>query len=506
MSEIVKIHQDVLDILEKERENNPNLRYKPRQQNKYDRLSKEYWFIGDDKYLMIGFAEGGDANEKIHNIGFSIKASGQSFLDLSAQDNPEDADFLVQIANELLMCKCPKKNRWYKEYKGHYTDTLRDFIRTDLKTINRIISSKSNTTKIQLISEEKFDKYYKNINSYITSQNPAVEKVARICWNSKGWLYPSGKFGKSKSKNSYENSKGFGHEEWLFDPSRGIDGYHYSYLEQINTKNKIHQGKNYTIHLFTINAQNARCYVGKINSVECITDSDSNNAQGIYKQNGWFKEMTNEINYALGYKATGQIRIKFNIRFKLSDVQLEDSLIEINNSDRNTRSNHYVLMNKKDDFIFSFDDDNNIHGSSNTKNTSKRKRVINSTSDFEPIHDKMQNQIVLILRADSNYDSNTIYTEHENVDVKAKTTTGEMHFFELKTAVAKLSIRQALGQLLEYNHYPNKSKAEKLYIVSYYEPTPTDIAYMNYIRDTYKINVWYRYFEFGTNVLHKTEY
>lgn len=80
-----------------------------------------------------------------------------------------------------------------------------------------------------------------------------MEKIARICWNTKEWKRPSGRKGKSKDNNSYENEKGFGHEEWLLDDSKIMsDGYHYGFLEPMSVKSSIHNGKTYDIHIYTI--------------------------------------------------------------------------------------------------------------------------------------------------------------------------------------------------------------------------------------------------------------
>ena len=80
----------------------------------------------------------------------------------------------------------------------------------------------------------------------------AIEKIARICWNTNNWHRPSGSEGKSKTKQSYEKKQGFGHEEWLFDERMILkDGYLYGYLQAL-LEPKCHKGKVYDIHLFTI--------------------------------------------------------------------------------------------------------------------------------------------------------------------------------------------------------------------------------------------------------------
>ena len=66
------------------------------------------------------------------------------------------------------------------------------------------------------------------------AQNAANERrMARICWNDNGWVFPSGRLGKSKDKKSHEGKYGYGHEEWLMDTSKLINGYNYGFLEPI---------------------------------------------------------------------------------------------------------------------------------------------------------------------------------------------------------------------------------------------------------------------------------
>ena len=74
----------------------------------------------------------------------------------------------------------------------------------------------------------------------------------------------------------------------------------------------------------------------------------------------------------------------------------------------------------------------------------------------------------------------------------------------MKTAqTVKSAIREALGQLLEYNHYPNTNKADKLIIVTKYEPEDEDIQYLMGLREIYKIPVFYQYFDMDKKELSK---
>ncbi len=79
------------------------------------------------------------------------------------------------------------------------------------------------------------------------------EKIARICWNTNLWQKPSGPIGKSRNKKAYEYITGYGHEEWLLDTEKIIDGYHYSYLQAIGAHRDKYIGEKFHISLYSIN-------------------------------------------------------------------------------------------------------------------------------------------------------------------------------------------------------------------------------------------------------------
>ena len=83
-------------------------------------------------------------------------------------------------------------------------------------------------------------------------------KIARICWNTEGWRKPSGKIGKSRSKGTYEDLTGFGHEEWLLDTTKLIDGWHYAYLQPVGANRKQYIGKTFNISLYSIDQHTKR--------------------------------------------------------------------------------------------------------------------------------------------------------------------------------------------------------------------------------------------------------
>ncbi len=95
-----------------------------------------------------------------------------------------------------------------------------------------------------------------------------------------------------------------------------------------------------------------------------------------------------------------------------------------------------------------------------------------------------------------------VKTEDNYVDIKCIDASGKKIFFELKTAkTVKSAIREALGQLLEYNHYPDTNKADKLIIVTKHKPDESDIIYLKGLRAKYNLPIYYQYFDIAQKTL-----
>ena len=68
-------------------------------------------------------------------------------------------------------------------------------------------------------------------------------------------------------------------------------------------------------------------------------------------------------------------------------------------------------------------------------------------------------------------------------------------------STVKAAIREALGQILEYNHYPNKNNAQKLIIVTECEAEQEDMQYLVGLRTVYNIPVYYQQFDLSKKEL-----
>ena len=327
-------------------------------------------------------------------------------------------------------------------------------------------------------------------------------KISRICWNTEGWKFPSGSKGKSMTSIAFEHESGFGHEEWLFDKSRIVDGFHYAFLQPLNLLSNRHVGKNYNIYLFTT-YYGIKYYVGMIKNAECISKDKSEEIHFIYKRNGWLKEMAKEIVRA-GADPSSINNISpeslFNIKFDFSNVSVLDDLEEISDKDPNITTTRYKLLPLKNKLmivaeIYKDETEGKL------KNTKKRKRTYKADTSIDPYHDKMQNALYELLKRTHRKEYEKVLLESNRVDIKAKTHKDKWHYFEIKTDSPKLSIRNALGQIMEYAFWPDVERAEKLIVVSDMKPDRETLKYLSFIRNRFNIPVFYRYFDLYNDVM-----
>lgn len=311
-----------------------------------------------------------------------------------------------------------------------------------------------------------------------------IEKLSKVCWNDFGWTKPSGTNGKSPSTNSYENIEGYGHEEWLLDKSKTVDGFHYGFLQPLNLKTDRHVGQIYKIWLYaTTNKQNF--LVANIDEVICIPQEESVEIYKIYKANGWIKEMVNDLENAginsTNLKGTPK-EIFFNVKFRINDINIFDDFPIISSTDKNLTTTRYKLLNRT--YEFDFED-------IKQKGTDGYSRKAGDEIFINPYHNKIQNVLSKLLKSSGHYRS--IKIEEKNVDVQATFNDGLLHYFEIKTDTPKNNIRQAIGQLFEYSMFPNKLIAEKLIIVGDTEPSDNVKIYIDHLRKTTSLNLYYRW-------------
>lgn len=136
---------------------------------------------------------------------------------------------------------------------------------------------------------------------------------------------------------------------------------------------------------------------------------------------------------------------------------------------------------------------------------------ISSTSNY--LRQKKEVEIKLLHRQISRsltkylvsiYGSANVRAEHpvrssqKRIDLLVR-TEGQYYFYEIKTySSAKTSIREALGQLLEYTFDTGIVQPVEMTIISHIPADDSIVKYMEYIREKYKIPLYYRCFDVKT--------
>ena len=223
-----------------------------------------------------------------------------------------------------------------------------------------------------------------------------MEKIARICWNTRNWKRPSGSEGKSSSPDTYENEQGFGHEEWLLDDRKIMpNGYHYAFLEPLRVKSGKHVGQVYDIHLFSIAPTKQRIYVGCLHNAIGVSKEESLEVFNYYKKQGWLEDMKLDVKFVGGKVKDFLPEFMFNVKFQFSEADINYSNPPILKSE--SLSPRYVLMDKKRDFEYEIDEENCIQ----VLDTSDIYSVTNDGEIIiDPIHKKIQNAIAQLLKDD----------------------------------------------------------------------------------------------------------
>lgn len=340
-------------------------------------------------------------------------------------------------------------------------------------------------------------------------------KIARITWNTNMWVKPSGKEGKSENP-SFENEHGYGHEEWLFDNHKKKDGFKYGFLEPIHKYREKYEGKMMDITLYTReNSTGSYYWVTTLKDVSVITKEESKQVLNYYKEKGWFAEMKVDLDslnldsQQLDIWADEDASNLFNVKFDEEQLSLIATPLIALDGLADIPSGRYTLMDVPSEFHseidntvktgFSFEDS----GNDNADLLSKGKRKGNPR-EIELVYKHNDLQTAFLAFLQRSYGKPNVKIEcsahgGSRIDVVRKTDTGFI-FYEIKTYNSlRSSLREALGQLLEYSLFPNVNEAEKLVLVSDVMPSDEMKQYIWHVGKFIKIPLFYICFDMESN-------
>lgn len=494
-------------------------------------IKGEYAFhAGGRKELQFNIGEDYLNGNIVFRYGYAFSLE----MDKTVHNPKADFKDSINRFNDFLVSNTDFFNGfslWYYEGKsfGKYYSFVKIIDDNIFKAGNFIFIGKYFEKETSEISSNDIETILETFDyllpSYETIQfgNTSFEKrISRLAFNSNGWVMPSGPYGKSKHKDSHEVNYGYGHEEWLFDTSKLLDGYHYGFLEPIRKQQDAYKENTYHVWLYTIDGiSKNRYWVGEINNLEVIDQHDADAIKHEYKKNGWLREMEEQI-VASGANNKGFSNWQgvdlFNVRYKPENLKVNDPYYKLPLNHPIIEQSRYTFAHFKEDYqivqsekeqdTFTFTgDDVETDEEENTKVGIGTHTREPRTIEITYLHKAISKKLTKVLK--EKYGNTNVRAEHNSgiggnkVDIIANTHKEGLLFYEIKTYNSvKTSIREALGQLFEYSMWPDKMKASQLIIVTQKHNDIEDIkTYFGHLRSKLGISIYYQWFDIESNEL-----
>lgn len=349
-------------------------------------------------------------------------------------------------------------------------------------------------------------------------------KICRICLNSEKWVKPTPKMDENEASFTSPSKSGFGYEEWLnrgewlLSGYEGLEGeWRYVYLQGMFTPKNAYVGEDVSI-LFYVKRNGSKfppMAVAHLENAYAIGEKEAEWAKNQFSQKKWIELMHAEVE-AVGGNVAG-LNIKkplhfINIRFRPGSLKFFDEPRIIN-----VNSFHYTTALNWDGVIPTnvFDTPPvNVIDYAPSIGGQPSDEILNRFSEeiYErrcasgklvvPRQAPIQNALAMQLHSAFSSKGYRVTCEDQRVDMKLFDPNGFASFIEIKPASsAREAIRLALGQLIEYSHYPAAKRADKLIIVSDASPSVEDIGYIDLLRITYNLPLEYVHWPLGATAL-----
>jgi hypothetical protein len=349
----------------------------------------------------------------------------------------------------------------------------------------------------------------------------ADTRIARLCWNNNGWVKPSGRAGKGRG-DSHEGMFGFGHEEWLLDMDKVYRGFHYGFLEPIRKFQKLYAGARFNVLLYTRDSNSGTNYwVGRLNGVVVLEEGEARDVIQHYKREGWLDQMRTDldaVNVAPRSFTNEVLKNEHdavNVKFPLESIHgILERPVPVPPRDRRITSYRYRLLNVRDYEEASYRgaspgkiDFDGARSATPDLPTTTTKTFPKSPIEFDLRHNVILPAFLRYLQAaygKHHVKSEVLTSGSQRIDIARQTAEGYI-LYEVKTYnQPRISMRVALGQLLEYALYPDgREKIEKLILVSDLEPDPDFQSYLAQLNKIVKIPLGYIQFSVEQNQILK---
>jgi hypothetical protein len=319
--------------------------------------------------------------------------------------------------------------------------------------------------------------------------------LQRMCWNTNRWKGPTGNC--YMQEDSWVGTHGFGLEEWNFNTNDVIDGAVYGYLYYTPPwwNSRVRQPND--IYFFTLTPWGKRLLVGAYHGAEFISISEKNILKDSFQKAGILNRRIDEL-LSLELppitSSSDAQRLLIGDNFALN-IKVAPENLEPYDPPRELRPEDIGGMNPA--FLNRYTRPTQLNSSPTIRRikTSRVKALLPQGSDEEllthPYMRYTEAQRQVIRRHHANLSNRfrawlrkigatNIRAESEYTDVVCS-HQGLRYLFELKACYNKdvhHSLREALGQILDYAFYPHHRRVDRLAIVLDYAPSQLDLAWI----------------------------
>ena len=259
--------------------------------------------------------------------------------------------------------------------------------------------------------------------------------------------------------------------------------------------------------LYTRSPEKRSLLVAQINDLYVPKEDELEWARDKMDEYGWISEMQNDLEILNIDSEQLQVSHPLaiaNVRFSPENVYFFDPYLVIDENDPYSKNLRYHPYNWNA-FPSTYFPQNDLTPPLNTnddhdptRSEKERLKASVESTTYDPYHVRIQNNLFRYLC--NKHGRNNVQYEKSFVDIIFNNNI----FIEVKTCLTvKQCIRDALGQLLEYSHYPNDNKAKELWIVGDVKPTDSDVRYLNNLRSRYHLPLKYMRWNWAQNYLDK---
>lgn len=129
--DMVALHKEIYEYLRTANFRDETFMFTLRKSDRYQRLSKGYWFHGNDDYLALSFWSGTAWKNRTPNINFIIYKTGVTELQIDVRDSLRKKEFVIKhlYSKTKLPISEEKLGKFYLKYDGNsYLESLKLFI------------------------------------------------------------------------------------------------------------------------------------------------------------------------------------------------------------------------------------------------------------------------------------------------------------------------------------------------------------------------------------------